>query len=70
MAAVQIINKNDKKTLDRLLSQKHYLLADMKELIGDQKIDLKIAQFSEVDQDPFLKTIYPGSLLLYTKPHG
>lgn len=44
--------------------KKHYLLYRMKELIGDQKIDLKIIRQDEITQDPFLQTVFPHSLLL------
>ncbi len=48
----------------QLIMQKHLLLASIKELIGDQKIDFRIALFSEIDQDHFLQIIYPDSICL------
>lgn len=53
---------------NQLNAQKHVILARMKELLGDQKIDLKIAEINEVDIDPFLKIIYPKSLTLKIWP--
>ena len=44
---------------------KHYLLADIKTEIGEQKIDLKIATADDIKQDPFLKVIYPNSILIH-----
>ena len=49
---------------DQLNTQKHLILARMKELIGDQKIDLKIAQIDEINNDPFLQIIFPKSIPL------
>lgn len=40
-----------------LLLQKHIILAQIKSLIGEQKIDLVIAQQSELAHDPFLREI-------------
>lgn len=47
-----------------LIMRKHYLLAEIKFLLGDQKIDLKIADNTEVQTDSFLQLIYPKSILL------
>ena len=44
--------------------QKHLILARMKELIGEQKIDLKIAEVDEIKTDPFLQIIFPKSISL------
>jgi hypothetical protein len=55
---------NNPKVKSELLSKKHLLLARMKEFIGDQKIDLKIADVIELEQDAFLKLIYPQSVQL------
>lgn len=49
---------------NQLNMQKHLILARMKELLGDQKIDLKIADTAEVETDDFLRIIYPESLSL------
>jgi len=48
----------------KLVSKKHYLLADIKAAIGEQKIDLKIASLAELKSDPFLKAIYSKSILI------
>lgn len=52
----------------QLQAQKHCILARMKELLGDQKIDLKIAQVREIDSEPFLQVIYPQSQVLNIWP--
>lgn len=44
--------------------QKHLLLARMKECIGDQKIDLKIAELNEIESDAFLSFVFPQSVIL------
>jgi len=49
----------------QLQAKKHHILADMKELIGDQKIDLKIATHNEIKEDSFLQLIYPDSICLF-----
>jgi len=56
-----VSNDNDR---DQVVYNKHYILADMKTNIGDQKIDLKITTEHELKTDPFLKSIYPSSLQL------
>ena len=47
-----------------LIKEKHYLLAKIKNNIGDQKIDLKIASKHNVDSDAFLKMVIPTSISL------
>lgn len=49
----------------QLISNKHYLLSDIKAAIGEQKIDLKIVTKADLDIDPFLKVIYPSSVLIF-----
>jgi uncharacterized protein len=49
---------------NKLNMQKYLILARIKELLGDQKIDLKIAETTEIDTDDFLRIIYPESLSL------
>ncbi len=49
---------------NQLSMQKHLILARMKELLNDQKIDLKIAETAEIDTDDFLQIIYPDSVPL------
>ena len=56
------------KKKNELQTQKHLILARIKELVGEQRIDLKIAQIDEKEQDPFLQVIYPKSLLLKKWP--
>lgn len=51
--------------LDALRARKHYLLADIKNRIGDQKIDLTLASPKELEEEAFLKVIYPQSLLIH-----
>lgn len=48
-----------------LIEKKHILLAAIKKLLGEQKIDLAIAPQSEVESDPFLKIILPTAILLH-----
>ena len=47
-----------------LAENKHYLLAAIKKNIGDQKIDLLVSSYPAVKTDPFLKMVFPKSLLL------
>jgi len=58
-----ILNKS--KSVTSLLAKKHEILAQIKGLIGEQKIDLKIASKQELQNDPFLKLIMPTSILLH-----
>lgn len=51
---------------NQLNLQKHLVLARMKELIGDQKIDLRITHPAEIKSDPFLQLIYPQSVSLHS----
>ena len=46
------------------IANKHYVLVDIKTEIGEQRIDLKIATEDEIQSDPFLKAIYPASILI------
>lgn len=52
-------------TANQLKDIKHYLLADLKTAIGDQKIDLLITDNSQLNTDPFLEIIYPGSMAIH-----
>lgn len=61
---------NSQKIKDKLNLKKHLILAYMKELIGDQRIDLKIAEVNEINADPFLQIIYPSSILLRKLKEG
>ncbi len=58
-----ILDKSKSATM--LLAKKHKILAQIKGLIGEQKIDLKIASKQELKKDPFLKLITPTSILLH-----
>lgn len=55
---------NEPEVKEKLNLQKHLILASMKELIGDQRIDLKIAEFNEINSDAFLTHIFPQSIIL------
>ncbi len=55
----------DKNDASILLSEKHKILAAIKEKIGDQKIDLKITDRKATQQDSFLRLILPKSILLH-----
>ena len=48
-----------------LQRKKYEMLAEIKYNIGDQKIDLKIADKNEMQDDVFLKMIFPASILLH-----
>jgi hypothetical protein len=50
--------------IQTLLTNKHVVLSAIKKNIGDQKIDLLIADNSAVGEDPFLQIIFPSSLVL------
>ncbi|MCK4870041.1 MAG: nucleotidyltransferase domain-containing protein [Gammaproteobacteria bacterium] len=52
-------------TKAQLLINKFRILAEIKQAIGDQKIDLKIADINETTNDPFISIILPGSILLH-----
>jgi hypothetical protein len=59
---------NDQKSKEAIVSHKHYILAKIKENIGDQKIDLTIASQAQVNDDPFLQMILPKTVLLKQWP--
>lgn len=46
---------NDSKQRDHLLTNKHHILARMKQLIGEQKIDLLIVDTIQATTDPFIQ---------------
>lgn len=56
----------DQTAVAQALDRKIDMLVDLKQLIGDQKIDLVVAHRSELSVDPFLKLIYPDSKSLPT----
>jgi predicted nucleotidyltransferase len=51
----------DKDSLSEVKSRKHQLLAKLKTTIGDQKIDLSICSAEDIEENPFLKHVYPLS---------
>ena len=56
---------DESSTVDTLLEKKHHILSQIKALIGEQRIDLKIASKKDLKTDPFLQLIMPTSILLY-----
>lgn len=56
----------DNKVKFELLALKPQILVTIKELIGEQKIDLKIASTSELDSDPFLQIVVPESVVVHS----
>jgi predicted nucleotidyltransferase len=56
---------NDQNLVKDLSMQKHQILAQIKGLIGDQRIDFKIANHDAVNNDPFLQIIFPNAILLH-----
>lgn len=48
--------------------KKHYILAAIKKRLGDQKIDLLIADKNNIHEDSFIKMIFPNSISLKTWP--
>ncbi len=55
---------NNAELKNELIMKKHWLLAEIKYFLGDQKIDLKIADDTEIKTDAFLQLIYPKSIVL------
>jgi hypothetical protein len=49
-----------------LLMQKHKILAAIKQLIGEQRIDFKIIAKAAIHDDPFVSIILPQSILLHS----
>jgi predicted nucleotidyltransferase len=47
-----------------LRAEKHFLLAELKEQIGDQRIDLTLAEPAKARQDPFLARALRAAVLL------
>lgn len=46
--------------------QKHHILANIKKMLGDRKIDLLIAPHEETSSHTFLNLIYPESVILHS----
>ena len=59
-----LLTANNRATKNSLLKDKLNILIAIKNILGEQKIDLKIASFEELHSDPFLQLIYPQSILL------
>ena len=55
---------NDENQVEPLLLEKHRMLAAIKNLIGDQKIDLVIASPKRIQNDAFLEMVFPKSVIL------
>lgn len=57
-----IVTGNELK--HNLVENKHHILAQIKNNIGDRKIDLLICDSGAIDEDPFVGLIYPESVVL------
>lgn len=44
---------------------KHHILAQIKSMIGEQKIDLIITDRYQINKDPFLRLVMPNSIILF-----
>jgi hypothetical protein len=55
----------DQESAAKLIYKKPEILVAMKKLLGERRIDLKIAAVAELNEDPFLKTVFPKSILLH-----
>ena len=58
-----LLDKNER--VSDLISEKHHILASIKHGIGDQKIDLFITSQDQIEQDVFLKMIFPTSVFIH-----
>lgn len=47
---------------DALNLQKHKILVEIKEVIGEQKIDLMIVSQDDIKQDPFVRHVFSNSI--------
>jgi len=59
-----LLTKNE-AIKNSLLENKLKILTAIKNILGEQRIDLKIASLKELHSDPFLQLIYPQSVLLH-----
>lgn len=59
-----IVNNESEKF--SLLQLKPEILVAIKNAIGEQRIDLKIAGKSELQSDTFLRSIFPQAILLHS----
>lgn len=56
----------DKASKDHLQYYKADMLSQIKAEIGEQKIDLLIIEKDQLDEDPFIRIIFPKSVSLKT----
>ncbi len=61
---IDLLLLTSQRQRNQLIQKKHILLCDIKEKIGEQKIDLTIAKENDKDQDPFLKSILSKAIIL------
>jgi hypothetical protein len=54
----------NKEFAAKLIYNKPEILVAIKKLLGERRIDLKITIATELSKDPFLKMIFPTSILL------
>jgi hypothetical protein len=47
-----------------LADNKHKILYQMKQNIGERKIDLLICETQDIEHDPFVSLVYPSSIIL------
>lgn len=57
---------SDKLTYEAIAIKKISILIEIQNRIGEQKIDFTIATKDDLKSDPFLKLIFPSSLVLHT----
>jgi len=60
-----LLSLDNSELIDKLSLKKHEILADIKNLIGEQHIDLKIINKKDIQTDPFLQLILPTTVLLH-----
>lgn len=56
----------DKKDYQKVALKKVTTLVEIQKKLGEQKIDLIIATNEDLGTDPFLKLIFPSSVVLHT----
>lgn len=54
-------NQEEKESIE---NSKHYLLVDIKEVIGDQKIDFSIATQKALNENSFYQEILPEAIII------
>ena len=55
---------DQEETAAALRAEKHVLLAEVKQYLGDQKIDLTIAIQDDLRREAFLRMIFPEAVML------